>query len=1541
MHNTRGVYGTLKLVLLLFVSFLILEANAEQRKNCAIALPICDTTSFRDTLKGTSFGSGGNDFGAGGPTCTDIIEITPFWYQFIPTVDGPLEMGIFPSDSTEDWEWALFDISAGCGGASWINIACNDSTPNCGPTGISTIEMARDTCNGGSTSPQNWVANVMLTKGNRYALMITGDQVTPPAVGASYEVKFNFNNIAGHPNFGVEANITPQGVTTFCLGDSVQLLSDTTLSYQWLLAGAPIGGATNIDYFAKTSGNYQVEATDVIGCVDTSAIEVVTANALPTASMAPLGPITICSGDSAAITASPSGSGETYQWYRNGVALAGETNVVHQAKLAGNYTVVVTNVAGCPDSTTTAVVVNVNPKPNASIAPLGPLFICTGDSIALTASPNGGGESYQWYLNGGVLAGETNVIYQAKSTGNYTLVVTSVLGCPDSLSTPVVLTVNAVPTAAINPLGPATICSGDSVALTASPNGGGESYQWYLNGGMLAGETNVVHQAKLAGNYTVVVTTVAGCSDSLSTAVVVNVNPSPTASIAPLGPFTICGGDSVLLTASPNGSGETYQWYLNGGVLAGETNFTHQAKSSGNYTVIVTTAAGCPDSLSTPVVLTVNPTPTASIAPLGPLNICSGDSIALTASPSGGGETYQWYLNGGILAGETNMVHQAKLTGNYTVVVTTALGCPDSTTTAVTLTVNAFPTASIAPLGPLNICSGDSILLTASPNGSGETYQWYLNGGALAGEINFTHQAKVAGNYTVIVTNVAGCSDSLSTAVNLTVNANPVAVVAPLGPDTICNGDSMAYTSNPATFYQWYRDGILLPADTNQVIQAKITGNYTIVVTNGSGCSDSLSTPISLLVVSSVATITPVGPTTVCLGDSVELVANNSQSYQWLLNGAVIPGATDSNYFAKVAGNYQVAIIFNTCPDTSAIEVIGVDGPNSKPVAIDDTVAFCEDDSVVINVQINDSDADFLDVLTTTIISPPTNGTATVINGDSVKYVPNVNFFGQDTFIYIVCDSNLPSLCDPIGNLCDTATVFIDVQSVSDKPIANIDIDTTCAGATAIVIDVQANDLDVDGDTLNTSILVGPTNGVALVLSGDSISYTPNVGFTGVDTIVYSICDSTIPTGCNVNAKLCDTTMVFVTVFAINSGAPVFAATDNTSMCEDDTVIIDVQVNDVNPSGLPLLTSIIVSPDNGQATVLNNDSVVYVPNPNYYGRDTIVYQICNLVTACDTISTPVCDIGLIFIDVNRINEAQVAVSDTIALCEADTAYILPMLNDSNIDNDTLIMSIILPAPSSGTVLQIGNDTLRYIANAGFSGNDTIYYQTVDTNAVTACNPNGSFIDTGMIIIVVDGINRAPLARDTSTSTCMNTSVIINISTLISEPDGDSIILFALLDTSTGVVGIINKDSIVYDPKINYTGLDSIQIVVCDFAPAACGVGTLCDTFLLSANVFFDAATCDTGGNGPGNPLVIPNGISPNNDGVNDALVISNLGDYSVVDVQIFNRWGNKVYVNEDYQNDWLGTSKNGGDLPDGTYFYIIKTFEPAETIYKGYIQIHR
>ncbi|MFI5218623.1 MAG: T9SS type A sorting domain-containing protein [Bacteroidia bacterium] len=154
------------------------------------------------------------------------------------------------------------------------------------------------------------------------------------------------------------ASITAGGPLSFCVGGSVTLTanSGTGYTHQWKKNGNNIAGATNISYTADLTGNYRVVVTNSFGCSATSGVVAVTKNSNPVATISPAGTITFCAGQSALLTAN-SGSGYTYVWKKDGVIIAGATNISYTATTAGKYRVVVTNSFGCTKTSSADTVV--------------------------------------------------------------------------------------------------------------------------------------------------------------------------------------------------------------------------------------------------------------------------------------------------------------------------------------------------------------------------------------------------------------------------------------------------------------------------------------------------------------------------------------------------------------------------------------------------------------------------------------------------------------------------------------------------------------------------------------------------------------------------------------------------------------------------------------------------------------------------------------------------------------------------------------------------------------------------------------------------------------------------------------------------------------------------------------------------------------------------------------------------------------------------------------------------------------------------------
>ena len=430
--------------------------------------------------------------------------------------------------------------------------------------------------------------------------------------------------------------------------------------------------------------------------------------------------------------------------------------------------------------------------------------------------------------------------------------------------------------------GPTSFCAGGSITLDA---GVGFIYIW-SNGG--SNETIV---ATTSGTYCV--TVISQLGTICYACITVTVNPIPTPTILASGPTTFCQGNSVTLNA---GVYSSYLW-SNGAITP-----TITVISSGIYTVTVTNAGGCTGTASQTI--TVIPSPNPSITASGPTNLCTGNSVVLSAGiyPS-----YHW-SNGATTAAIT-----VSTSGTYNVTVTNGNGCTGTASQVVVVSQNPVPT--ITANGPTTFCQGSSVILDA---GLYSTYHW--SNGITTETISIT----ASGTYFVTVTTADGCTGIGSQ--TITVNANPTPIITPNGPTTFCQGGSVTLNAGVYSSYIWSN------GESTQTIIASTGGIFSVTVTNANGCNGVASITLTVNP-SPPSIITPNGPTTFCSGDSVMLDAGLFSSYIWNT------GATNETISALGSQPYCVTITdANGCTGWACL-LVSVYAP--PPVSIAGPAVIC------------------------------------------------------------------------------------------------------------------------------------------------------------------------------------------------------------------------------------------------------------------------------------------------------------------------------------------------------------------------------------------------------------------------------------------------------------------------------------------------------------------------------------------------------------------------------------------------------------------------
>lgn len=252
----------------------------------------------------------------------------------------------------------------------------------------------------------------------------------------------------------------------------------------------------------------------------------------------------------------------------------------------GSYVSTLASTAGCDSIITTNVsFVSVTiPVISANV----PLAICEGTSITFTSTA---AANYQWIRNNVAIGGANGQSYTTTKGGNYKVSVLT--ACGVKYSNKLVVTKNPKPIVSVSPSGINTICSNDSLLLTAIVSGNVTvTYQWYRNAVAISGANASTYYAKNPGNYKVIVTNaVTGCF-GMSAVTKVN-KQSFTATITHDVPLDNCNEDITFTLTTTAGPGATYVWRMNNLPIPGAAGLTHVTKTPGTYNVLVTNANGC------------------------------------------------------------------------------------------------------------------------------------------------------------------------------------------------------------------------------------------------------------------------------------------------------------------------------------------------------------------------------------------------------------------------------------------------------------------------------------------------------------------------------------------------------------------------------------------------------------------------------------------------------------------------------------------------------------------------------------------------------------------------------------------------------------------------------------------------------------------------------------------------------------------------------------------------------------------------------------
>jgi hypothetical protein len=575
------------------------------------------------------------------------------------------------------------------------------------------------------------------------------------------------------------AIITHSPSLFICTGDSVILTSSSASSYLWS------NGSTDQTISVLSTDTYEVEITDIFGCMDTSAVVQVDVNPIPV--ITPSSSVQFCFGDSVELVAD---AGSAYLWSN------GMTTQSIWIYGTDTLTVTVTDTLICSNP---SLPMYVTETPSAAaVQASGRLHFCFGDSVTLTAS--GAGASFLWSNT------QTSQSVVLRTTGTYHVALTDTFGCFYESDTFDVREL-ALTDATITANGNFNFCFDPGQRLVLSAPSQMVSYLWTY------GVTSQTMNALNTGRYDLTVIDTNNCTNS--SFVNVQVNPIPVVSVG--NTFnSFCEGDSLLLVAH---GGTSYIWSA-----SPSTSNTIYVKSTDTYSVRAVGPGGC---TSLPVSVQVNevPLPIPVLTFGGNDTICTGQKVTLYAS---GGTNYLW--------NNFTTADSIVINNNRPEIFFTAFNGPNNLcgvrSDTVKVTMLPLPAVWYPAISPYNKCKGDTATFTVQAQ-AGIQYQWYLDTTAIIGANSNVYSGTGVGDLYFIATDSFGCKNT--SVISKVIDDMPEKPVVGVVADIFLGTTSPTYNYQ----YRWTVNDSLLNAQVfmQANIKPPVNGNYRVLVYSRNGCS--------------------------------------------------------------------------------------------------------------------------------------------------------------------------------------------------------------------------------------------------------------------------------------------------------------------------------------------------------------------------------------------------------------------------------------------------------------------------------------------------------------------------------------------------------------------------------------------------------------------------------------------------------------------------------------------------------------------------------
>lgn len=400
------------------------------------------------------------------------------------------------------------------------------------------------------------------------------------------------------------------------------------------------------------------------------------------------------------------------------------------------------------------------------------------------------------------------------------------------------------------------------------------------------------------------------------------------------GDTALCLGETTTLTST---AATSYTW-----TPGGSGGQTLNVTTAGAYSVKITDDNGCTNRSAVANVSILASPVAEAISTSGTLIRCAGDSVTLTANPAG--FNYSW-LNTTPAVTTRDLV--VKTSGTFSVIITNANGCAD-TSAAVTTVFNVLPAKPVITSPNTSVCQPASLEFST---GTGFTYDWTITG-ITPNPTTETVTINTPGSYDarVTITDANNCKNT-SDLFSGTLKRAPLlsSLITNGGDLSVCEGDSIIIKPQPffdATNYTWTPGALV--ADSF-VVSSPGALNVSVVA-DSNGCSSigivSLAVNVNARPATPTISITQ-GIASFCSGDSATLTSSVGNAYLWTPGGS-----NQQNLVAKTTGLYSVVTVSDSGCASLPSAQISIDSRKTpeKPNVTATKTTFCFGENSILSV---------------------------------------------------------------------------------------------------------------------------------------------------------------------------------------------------------------------------------------------------------------------------------------------------------------------------------------------------------------------------------------------------------------------------------------------------------------------------------------------------------------------------------------------------------------------------------------------------------------